>query len=294
VILIKKLITNKIENLPYNNYTVIIGSSPSKGARSPSLWNAAFQRYKIKNHMIPLDTNNNNIFKLLNTLEKDKNFIGGCVTIPHKETVFKWLKGKVTRTSKKIGAVNCLFRDRKGKLRGTNTDGEAALKSYKNKFGSIKNKKIILIGAGGAGKAVASYFVSEISRRKNLVITGRSKSSEKYSKKIGSTWLHNKNIVNLDLEKFDTIINCTSLGFGKLINKSPISFNKLKNNKKKLNIFDIIYKPKFTKLILDAKKKNFKTLNGLDMNLRQAVLAFGYVMKKTKQNKLTLKYMSSI
>ena len=294
MILIKKLIANKIDYLPYNNYTVIIGSSPSRGARSPSLWNAAFKRYKIKNHMIPLDVNNNKLFKLLNALEKDRNFIGGCVTIPHKETVFKWLKGKVTRTSKKIGAVNCLFRDKKGKLRGTNTDGEAALKSYKNKFGSIKNKKIILIGAGGAGKAVASYFISEISKRKDLVITGRSKSSEKFSKKIGSTWLHNKNIVHLDLEKFDAIINCTSLGFGKLINKSPISFSQLENNKKKLNVFDIIYKPKNTKLILNAKRKKLKTLNGLDMNLRQAVLAFGYVMKKPKQNKLTLKYMSSI
>ena len=131
---IKKLITNKINYLPFDNYTVIIGSSPSKGARSPSLWNAAFKGYKVENHMIPLDVSHDRLFKLLNALEKDKNFIGGCVTIPHKETVFKWLKGNVTSTSKKIGAVNCLFRDKKGKLKGTNTDGEAALKSFKNKF----------------------------------------------------------------------------------------------------------------------------------------------------------------
>ena len=262
---IKKLITNKIDYLPFDNYTVIIGSSPSKGARSPSLWNAAFKGYKIKNHMIPLDINHNRLFKLLNALEKDKNFTGGCVTIPHKETVFKWLKGNVTSASKKIGAVNCLFRDKKGKLKGTNTDGEAALKSFKNKFGNIKNKKIILIGVGGAGKAVASYFISEMSKRKNLIITGRFKSSNKFSKKIGSRWLEHKRISLLNLEKFDAIINCTSLGFGKFIKKSPISFNQLITAKKKLNIFDIIYKPKSTKLILNAKKNKLKTLNGLDM-----------------------------
>ena len=53
--------------------------------------------------MIPLDINHNKLFKLLNALEVDRNFTGGCVTIPHKETVFKWLNGRVTRTSKKIG-----------------------------------------------------------------------------------------------------------------------------------------------------------------------------------------------
>ena len=171
---------------------------------------------------------NNNICAPIITFYKDKNFTGGCVTIPHKETVFKWLKRRVTSTSKKIGAVNCLFRDKNGKLKGTNTDGEAALKSFKNKFGNIKNKKIILIGAGGAGKAVASYFISEMSKRKNLIITGRSKSSKKFSKKIGSRWQEHKKISLLNLKNFDAIINCTSLGFGKFINKSPSPYHCVK------------------------------------------------------------------
>ena len=291
---IKKFITNKVGHLPFENYTVIIGSAPSKGARSPELWNAAFKGYKIKNHMIPLDVSNNKLFKLLDALEKDNNFIGGCVTIPHKETVFKWLKGKVTSTSKKIGAVNCLFRSKDGKLKGTNTDGEAALKSFQNKFGSIKKKYILLIGVGGAGKAVASYFAFEIGKKKNLTIVGRSHSSKKFAKKIKSKWIEYKNIVNLNLDEFDAIINCSSLGFGKLKNKSPLSFVQLNNASKKLNVFDIIYKPRSTKLILDSKIKNFRTLNGLDMNLRQAVIGFGYVNKKLKTNKLTHKYMCSI
>lgn len=290
---IKKLITNKIVNLPFNRYTAIIGSSPSKGARSPRLWNEAFKGYKIKNQMIPMDVSSNKVFKLLNVLEKDNNFTGGCITVPHKETVFRWLKEKVTKTSKKIGAVNCLFRDKKGKLKGTNTDGEAALKSFKNKFGNIKNKRILLIGPGGAGKAVASYFISEMSKRKNLAIVGRSKSSKKFSKKIGSKWIDYKNIYHLNLEKFDTVINCSSIGFGKQKNKSPLSFSQLNNASKKLNVFDIIYKPKYTKLILNSKKNKLKNLNGLDMNLRQAVLAFGYANNKLKKNLSTYKFMRS-
>jgi len=291
---INKLISNTKVRPVYKNYTTIIGLNPSKGARSPALWNAAFKGYKIQNQMIPLDVNSKRLFKLLSVLQKDKNFVGGCVTIPHKEGVFKWLKRNVTNSSSKIGAVNCIFRDKKGNLKGTNTDGEAALESFKSKFGNIKNKKIILIGAGGAGKAVSSYFVREMSKKKNLTIVGRSKLSKKFSKRIGSKWVDFKDISKINLKNFDIVINCSSVGYDKQKNKSPLSFTQLKNASKKLNVFDIIYNPKFTKLILDAKKNNLKTLNGLDMNLRQAVLAFGYTNNKLKKNKKTLEYMSFI
>ncbi len=289
---INKFILNKKICPLYKNYTAIIGLSPSKGARSPALWNAAFKGYKIKNQMIPLDVNSKKLFKLLNALEKDPNFVGGCITIPHKERVFKWLKRRITKSSRKIGAVNCIFRDQSGNLKGTNTDGEAALESFKRKFGKVNNKKIILIGPGGAGKAVSSYFIAEMLKKNNLTIVGRSKLSEKFSKKIGSKWINFKNISKIDLKEFDTVINCSSVGFNN--NKSPLSFMQLKNASKKLSVFDIIYNPKFTKLISDSKKNNLEVLNGLDMNLRQAVLAFGYTNKKLKKNKKTLKYMLSV
>ncbi len=291
---INKLISNKTVRPLYKNYTAIIGLNPSQGARSPVLWNSAFKGYKIKNQMIPLDVNSKKLFKLLTALEKDQNFIGGCVTIPHKERVFEWLKRRLTNSSRKVGAVNCIFRDQAGNLQGTNTDGEAALKSFKKKFGRINNKKIVLIGAGGAGKAVSSYFIAEMLKKSNLTIVGRSKLSEKFSKKIGSKWINFKNISKIDLKEFDTVINCTSIGFNKNKNKSPLLFRQLKNASKKLSVFDIIYNPKITKLISDSIKNNLKVLNGLDMNLRQAVLAFGYTNKKLKKSKKTLEYMLSV
>ena len=76
-----------------------------------------------------------------------------------------------------------MFRDKNGKLIGTNTDGEAALKSFENKFGIVKNKNILLLGPGGAGKAVASYFSNAIRKDKNIIIAGRSLNSKKFSKK---------------------------------------------------------------------------------------------------------------
>ena len=132
--------------------------------------------------MVPLDVKNSNLTKLLKFLESDRNFIGGCITVPHKEKVFKWLGKKISKTSRKIGAVNCLFRDKNGKLIGTNTDGEAALKSFENKFGIVKNKNILLLGPGGAGKAVASYFSNAIRKDKNIIIAGRSLNSKNFQK----------------------------------------------------------------------------------------------------------------
>jgi len=290
---LKTLISNKDLIIKTKKYTSIIGLSPSKGARSPKLWNSAFKKYGIENEMIPMDVKNKNLFKLLNLLEKDKHFIGGCITTPYKEKVFKWLKNNLTKTSKKIGAVNCLFRNKRGKLTGTNTDGEAALISYKEKFGKIKNKKIILIGPGGAGKAVASYYSNELKKKNQLTIIGRSLNSKKFAKKIGAKWEIFKKISKLNLEIYDLIINCTSIGFLSKKDNSPLSKKHINKLSKKVKIFDIIYQPTETKLIKIAKERKIKSMNGLKMNLIQAVLAFNYVNKKISKNLLTYKYMLS-
>ena len=285
------LISNKNLIIRTKKYTSIIGLSPSKGARSPKLWNKAFKKYGIKNEMVPFDVKNNNLSKLLNFLEDDQNFIGGCITVPYKEKVFKWLGKNITKTSKKIGAVNCLFRGKNGKLMGTNTDGEAALKSFENIFGKVKNKNILLLGPGGAGKAVASYFSQSINKKKKFIVLARSGKSKKFVKKIGGKWENFKNISKLNLNKIDVVINCTSLGFSSKLNKTPLSNLSVSKLDKNAKVFDIIYDPKETLFLKIAKKNKLQTLNGLDMNLIQAVLAFNYVNKKLSKNSLTYKFM---
>ena len=97
----------------------------------------------------------------------------------------------------------------------------------------------------------------------------------------------------LSLKDFQIVINCTSIGFGKDVNKTPINLQDFKTVKRNTLVFDIIYKPLKTKFLRLAKKNKAKILNGLDMNLRQAVIAFGYTNKKLKSNSITLKYMRS-
>ena len=102
-----------------------------------------------------------NLIKVLENLKDNPNFIGGSITIPYKSEVAKILKQNLTDEAKAIGAINCIYKDEKNQLVGTNTDGEASLVAFKNKFGDIKNKKILILGTGGAGKAVITYFSHE-------------------------------------------------------------------------------------------------------------------------------------
>ena len=73
------------------NFYAIIGENPSKGARSPKLWNACFKKLKINSTMIPIDIRRENFKKTFNKLVNDKNYLGGAVAVPYKEEVFKKL-----------------------------------------------------------------------------------------------------------------------------------------------------------------------------------------------------------
>ena len=278
---ILKYIKNKNLRISSNEkFVAIIGSNPSKNARSPKLWNRVYKKLKRKMVMYPLDVNSNNVIKLVNFLNKNKNFLGGSITIPFKEKIFKILKKNSTKEAKKISAVNCLFRDKKGLLKVTNTDGEASLTSFKKKFKNAQIKNILVMGCGGAGKAVSTYF-SKISSLKKITILSRKTEDQKFAKKIRASWLNRKNLPNLELS-YDLIINCTSLGFDKKKNKISLPISFFSNINKKTIIYDIIYKPIKTKLIKISEKNGLKTINGLGMNLEQAAIAFSYVNRTRK------------
>ena len=142
------------------------------------------------------------------------------------------------------------------------------------------------MGLGGAGKAVASQLFAY--SQKNLYVSSRSRTSKKYAKNNRMNFIDWKNRHN-NLNYFDYIINCTSCGFKN--KQSPINKKYLTNITNKV-LFDIIYMPKNTKLLSIVENKN-KIINGLEMNLFQAVLAFSKISKKYKFNQI-LKIMKTV
>ena len=140
---INELIENKINNLDITeNYAAILGQSPSKGAKSPKLWNAAFSGLNFSAFMYPFDVLPKNLCALIDSLRKDKKFIGGSIAAPYKTDVIKYID-YVEENVKAIGAVNCIYRDKNGKLVGTNTDGAGALWSLQSAYGNIAGVKVL-------------------------------------------------------------------------------------------------------------------------------------------------------
>ena len=276
--MLKELLTNEI-HLPITKYAAILGLSPSNGARSPHLWNAAFELGNINVKMFPLDVNSSNLIAVLTYLHADSNFIGGAITAPHKEMVAKWLgQRRLSKEAFEIGAVNCIYRDELGQLFGTNTDGEAALFCLQNSYGPLMNKSILQLGCGGAGKAASIYFTNSGAK---VTICVREP-----NKHISFAVQNGISLVEWDrlgdsLKRFDIIVNATSIGSRALgmQDHCPFTEDQIKSLEGRTFIYDIVYDPRPTKLISLADASGLLVLDGGEMNLEQAALGFMYVIK---------------
>ena len=91
-------------------FAAILGLTPSKGARSPQLWNAAFTAASIDAAMVPMDVTPENLAGLVAALKADKRYIGGAVAVPHKQEIAKLLD-RLEPEAERIGAVNAIYRD---------------------------------------------------------------------------------------------------------------------------------------------------------------------------------------
>lgn len=276
-----ELVDNLIVYPDSRCYAAILGTSPSKGARSPALWNAAFAAQGIDATMLPFDVSETHLEKLLAALEADPLFLGGAVAVPHKEAVACWLGGRMTPEAQMIGAVNCLYRGADGRLMGTNTDGEGARVSFENQFGSLLGKKVMLLGPGGAGKAVSAFFACAVGMSGQLIISGRSATGQTYANRIGCNWLGWDDLVSA-LPRMDVLINCTTVGSGASTEGSPVSAALLDLLPHQAIVFDIIYQPSPTVLLNFAARRGLGVLDGTGMNLEQAILAFGHAVSQPK------------
>ena len=276
---LNNFIENKIEDANLDFYTVIIGAKPSQGARSPKLWNKVYSLEQKKVQMIPLDVKAEKLADLLDYLKEDSKCLGGAVAVPFKEKMFNLIKDNIKKEIKDIGAVNCFFRlssvNKTKEFGGTNTDGEAALEPIRALLEKNKNLVIGLLGFGGAGKAISAFLFKDFKKKHQIQIFNRTSLNINNSK--------NKNLEIYSLKElgkylphFDLLINATSVGHIENNNASPVPSKFLKKAKKTMVVYDIIYDPLKTTLLKTSEELGLKTINGLRMNLIQAVLAYRY------------------
>ena len=288
------LINNELPEQDLDNFSVIIGSNPSQGARSPILWNKVYKEEKKNTLMLPLDVSEDRLLDLITLLQENKSCLGGAIAVPFKEKIFALLKKNLPKDITDIGAINCFYREKDSKyfFTGTNTDGEASLESISNILEETKNKNIHLIGFGGAGKAILAFLVKKFNATHSIKVFNRSIPSN-VSKTSRGDLFHNLEDFKNFSGQSDIIINATTLGTESLSEKTPIEKSTLESCSPMTVVFDIIYNPIKTKLLQEAESLGLRTINGLRMNLIQAVLAYSYTNNTDLSPERIFEIMSS-
>tara|TARA_B100000686_G_scaffold37057_1_gene38533 strand:+ start:1198 stop:2019 length:822 start_codon:yes stop_codon:yes gene_type:complete len=249
--------------------TFAVIGDPIDHSLSPTIHNAAYRELEMECTYIGYRIPKGELATGIESLKKIK-IAGFNVTIPHKIEMMKYLDN-LDGTCEKIGAVNTVLND-DGILRGFNTDMDGFLEPIKSKEISIKDSRILLLGAGGASRAIVAGFQKEGAGE--IIIANRTKENgeklAEFSKKIG---LHSRSInmeeMNVLDSNFDFIVNASSLGLNGEKNKVPDSLMD-----EQTTVYDIVYKPIKTDLINVAKEKKSRIIFGYEMLLGQAIRSF--------------------
>ena len=250
-----------------NTYAVI--GDPIDHSLSPNIHNAAFRHLKLDHTYIAYKIPDGELSAGIEALKAIK-IAGFNVTIPHKIEMMKFLD-EMDTTCKVIGAVNTVLNE-DGKLKGYNTDMIGFLDPIKKKNLIIKDSQVLLLGAGGAARAIVTAMVKEKAGKITIVnrtLENANKLAE-FAKKIGGdvdiVSIHEANKLITD---YKFIINSTSIGMKN--EPSPIS---TENISKDSIVYDIVYQPINTDLIKKSKENGATIIYGYEMLLSQAACSF--------------------
>ncbi len=257
--------------------TIICGliGDPIGHSVSPAMHNAAFRYLGLDYIYLPFRVGKEHLAKAIDGI-KAFNIRGLNITIPHKVAVIPLLD-KLEPLAERIGSVNTIVNDN-GYLKGYNTDASGFLKALLE--GGIKpeGKKVVILGAGGASRAI-SFTLTE--KGAHMVILNRKLEldwaveladniSRFFGKKIKALELNEKNLSAV-LEEAEILVNATSVGMSPDISQTPVAKRLLKPE---LVVLDIVYNPVKTRLLTEAEEAGAKIIGGLDMLAWQGALAF--------------------
>ncbi len=245
---------------------------PIGHSMSPIMHNGEFKELGLSHHYHAFDLSPEQLEDGVDAM-KMLDIQGFNVTIPHKVAIIPLLD-EVEQEAIDIGAVNTVYK-RDGKYIGTNTDGSGYLFSLLPLIGekNLSGKKILVIGAGGAARAVAvSVSQSEVA---SLTIANRTlEKAEELSKLCQHYSVANAITLSeaeTSLGQFDIVINTTSIGMSPHLDRMPISLEHIRSG---TVVSDLIYNPLETKWMKLAKSKGAVTDNGISMFVEQGALAF--------------------
>jgi shikimate dehydrogenase len=178
---IQNYLANRLDNAAIGDRRIagVIGDAPSQYSKSPTLWNAAFSHLNMNAVYLPFDVDASRLRDLVFAFRDCDRFMGMNVTVSHKVRIMEFLD-ELDRGVQRIQAVNTVVRTPAGRLIGYNTDGDGFIESISTAqpgqphsfVAGIKGLDVLLLGAGGAARAVAFHLSNYLDGGK-LVISNR-------------------------------------------------------------------------------------------------------------------------
>jgi shikimate dehydrogenase len=199
----------------------------------------------------------------------DNGYVGGNVTVPHKEAAFRLASAR-DAAAEAVGAVNVLWLE-SGKLMGGNSDTHGFIANLDQRAPgwNVPGCLAVVLGAGGAGRS-AVYTLRRHGVEVHLVNRTAARAAELADRFGPGVQPHGWEAVPGLLPRADLLVNCTSLG---LAGKAPLEID-LGPLKRSAVVYDVIYVPLETRLLAQARKRGHRTVDGLGMLLQQAGYGF--------------------
>jgi 3-dehydroquinate dehydratase/shikimate dehydrogenase len=239
----------------------VIGS-PVAHSLSPLIHNAAFAHHRLDAVYVPF------------RVEDAEGFWRACgewieglsITIPHKQALLTAVDDQEPLVER-IGAMNTIYRSDTGATVGANTDAPAIIHCLEVAAGTLKGRRVTVLGAGGVSRTAASACLD---RGATVVVANRTQErAEALAAELGCSCVSWR---DAPLRPFDILINGTSVGMGReRAEESPWPAN---HHRRGTVVFDTVYLPLETRLLRDAQGAGAATVCGLDLLIAQAVGQF--------------------
>lgn len=258
-------------------YTGLYGivANPIKHSFSPMMHNTAFQVLGIDDVYLAFEVEEKRLEDFMISV-RALNMKGFNVSMPYKLKIMKYLD-ELTEDAKLCQSVNTV-KNENGKLIGHISDGKGFYMSLKEKNWDVQNKKIVILGAGGAAQAIIVELAKQ--KAKEIIVYNRSDKSfirtlnERLKCPVNLKSLANHEALKNDLKDAYLLIQTTGVGMSPNIDQCLIPDESYLP--RGLKVADIIYNPKETKLLTMAKNKGLDYMNGEGMILYQGAVSFEF------------------
>jgi shikimate dehydrogenase len=250
----------------HTQFCGVIGN-PVEHSLSPAIHNAAFQELGL--NFVYLAFRVEAIGDSIKGLRALGNFRGASVTIPHKVAAVPFLDS-VDPTARHIGAINTIVAAG-GTLTGYNTDATGALRALCDGAVALKGRQVVMLGSGGAARAIAFALGTEAGIDRLTILGIDDQERTALTGMIVQESSLDEGTLRKVLPDTHVLIHCTPMGMSPKVNDTSVPATLLHAG---LTVMDIVYNPRDTRLLKDAKAAGCRTIPGLEMFLHQAAAQF--------------------